>query len=122
MDRGHLIARRFGGLGDASNIVPMDPRINRSYVETFENSLARQVEAGKQVYLRARVEYDSFGRAVVLHYDVYTDGPGARPRFLGTYSLDPRRQDLPLWSVAVPREAQSWWYDFEGTQRPKWTQ
>ena len=58
-DRGHLIGKQFGGLGGLSNIVNMDPRINRSFINAFEGCLADHVRSGMVLYLRAYSRFSS---------------------------------------------------------------
>jgi hypothetical protein len=85
-DRGHLIGEQFGGKGDSSNIVDIDPRINRSFILTYEERIADHVRDGKQLYMRVRVEYDPQTRlASALNYDLYEAGNG----WHSTMRIDP---------------------------------
>lgn len=56
-DRGHLIGNRFNGAGGIGNLVPQDRKLNQVEYNTFENSLAKEVSQGKDVYIKIDLDY-----------------------------------------------------------------
>lgn len=61
-DRGHLIGDQFDGPNGLENLVPQDAEINRKDFKNFENELAGEVKAGKDVYVKIDVLYDEGSR------------------------------------------------------------
>ncbi len=57
----HLIAARFHGTGDASNLVPFPENVNLSAMKVFENMLGDRLAKGEQLYLQAFVRYSDTG-------------------------------------------------------------
>lgn len=70
-DRGHLIGKQFGGSGDDANVIPMDPRMNRSFINSFEGAIADEVAKGRDIFMNVSVEYGSGGLANKLTYRLY---------------------------------------------------
>jgi YD repeat-containing protein len=59
-DAGHAIGKNLGGSGtDISNIIPQAPNINRGAFRDFEKQVAREVEAGNEVFVRVVPKYES---------------------------------------------------------------
>jgi filamentous hemagglutinin len=56
---GHLIASSLGGAGDRINIVPQAQTLNRGDWRAMENSLRKELEAGKSVTVKIDVGYPS---------------------------------------------------------------
>lgn len=56
-DGGHLIASSLGGAGDKINIVPQASTLNRGDWKAMENSLRKDLEAGKSVSVKVEVKY-----------------------------------------------------------------
>lgn len=109
-DRGHLMARQFGGSGEAWNLTPQSARINRSYINALEGTLARRVRAGENVYLRVRPRYGRSGEVETLTYDVYrrAGGSGA-PRHEFRVELNPTRDVACTLRQAVRGRVGEWY-------------
>jgi DNA/RNA non-specific endonuclease. len=58
---GHLIASSLGGAGDKINIVPQSQLLNRGDWKAMENTLRREMEAGKTVTVKIDVSYPPAG-------------------------------------------------------------
>ena len=56
-DRGHLIGDRFNGSNGLENMIPQDSKINQTDYRNFENKLAKEVQAGKDVRVKIEPEY-----------------------------------------------------------------
>lgn len=58
-DRGHIIGDQFNGSNGMENIVAQDSALNRSggAYHDLEKQLAKEVNAGKDVYMRVDLEY-----------------------------------------------------------------
>lgn len=56
--KGHLIGDRFGGGNGLENIVAMDGKVNQSDYKRVENTCARALESGHEVYLKVVPKYD----------------------------------------------------------------
>lgn len=56
-DKGHLIADRFNGSNGMENIVAQDSRLNQGDYKKLEDQLAKEVNAGKDVYMRVDLDY-----------------------------------------------------------------
>lgn len=61
-DRGHLIARRFGGPDTLENLVPQDHKINTVDYKDFEDKLAKLLSDGKEIYVEVRTCYPKDSR------------------------------------------------------------
>lgn len=61
-DRGHLIGDQFDGPNGLENMIAQDPDINKNAFKNFENELAREVKAGKEVFVKYGVLYDGDSR------------------------------------------------------------
>jgi hypothetical protein len=58
MDRGHLIARMFGGDNTLpENIVPLYPDANQKTMRAIEDEVARRLNAGERIYYSVRPVY-----------------------------------------------------------------
>lgn len=72
-DRGHLIGDQFDGPNGLENLVPQDAEINRKDFKNFENQLADEVKAGKDVYVKINVLYDGSSRRptnIIVSYSI----------------------------------------------------
>lgn len=72
-DRGHLIGDQFDGSSDLGNMIAQDPMRNRIDYKNFENELAREVRAGKEVFVKIDVLYDGDSRRpsnIVVTYTI----------------------------------------------------
>lgn len=56
--KGHLIGDRFGGGNGLENIVAMDGRVNQSDYKRIENTCAKALESGHEVYLKVVPKYE----------------------------------------------------------------
>lgn len=56
-DKGHIIANRFNGSGDIGNLTAQDASLNRGDIKALETQLAKEVTAGKEVFLRVDIIY-----------------------------------------------------------------
>jgi len=89
-DGGHIIAISLGGPRAAlhaeakGNIIPMDSRINRSFLSGVESRIRNELAAGKQIYVKAEVSYKKNADGQVLPVSVthrfYERGQNGRPR------------------------------------------
>ena len=86
-DRGHPIGDRFNGKGDIGNLVPQDSTLNRGEYNKFEDSLAKEVAKGNEVYMKVEMDYpgksyrpDSF----IVSYSINGE------EFVKVFSNDPR--------------------------------
>ena len=72
-DRGHLIGDQFDGSNGLENMIPQDADINRNDFKNFENELAKEVKAGKEVVVKIEPIYDGDSRrpvAIVVTYSI----------------------------------------------------
>ncbi len=72
-DRGHLIGDQFDGANGLENMIPQDADINRYDFKFFENSLAKAVKDGKDVYVKIEPIYEGDSRrpvAIVVTYSI----------------------------------------------------
>ena len=72
-DRGHLIGDQFNGSNRLENMIPQDPDVNRNDFKNFENDLAKEVRAGKEVDLKVKPVYEGDTRrpsAIVVTYSI----------------------------------------------------
>lgn len=62
LQRGHLLARQLGGVGDdRRNLVPMYSYANSPVMRGFENQIAASIKAGNTVYFHAVPNYTGDG-------------------------------------------------------------
>jgi len=61
-DRGHQIGARFDGSNGMENLVPQDFNLNRGAFKSFEDQLAKHLEAGDEVYYKIENIYDDLSR------------------------------------------------------------
>lgn len=74
-ERGHLIGDQFNGSPNLDNLVPQDSKLNQGEVKKLENSLAKAVEGGSEVYLKVEPVYsDNSARPVSFTYTYTVDG------------------------------------------------
>jgi DNA/RNA non-specific endonuclease len=67
LDRGHLLARQLGGVGDdRRNLVPLYRDVNRGAMKDYENEVATAIEAGQTVYFQrdGQLRWRQFGTDV----------------------------------------------------------
>lgn len=70
--KGHLIGDRFGGGNGLENIVAMDGRVNQSDYKRIENTCARALESGHEVYLKVVPKYDKSSNRPTNFRIIYT--------------------------------------------------
>jgi hypothetical protein len=90
MDGGHLIAHRLGGPtvdshGEETardNLVPMDSRLNRSHLNTFEDTIARELETNpeRRLHLQVDISRDADGQAETITHRLFREGPDGQPQ------------------------------------------
>ena len=77
-DAGHAIGNNLGGPGGATsgNIFPFDPGVNRGEFSQFEQDVADEVKAGKDVQVEVSPNYSSpdATRPTSVTYTVTVDG------------------------------------------------
>lgn len=61
-DRGHLIGDQFDGANGLENMIPQDADINRNDFRKLENELAKEVRAGKDVFVEVTPIYEGDSR------------------------------------------------------------
>ena len=86
-DRGHLIGNRFDGVGGIGNLVPQDKKFNHVEYNIFENSLAKEVSQGKDVYIKIDLDYSGASyrpNSFMVNYSI--DGE----EFIRVFSNEPR--------------------------------
>lgn len=71
-DRGHLIGDQFDGSNGLENLMPQDANVNRNDFKNFENKLAKEVKAGKEVYVKIEPVYDGDSRRPVVVVVTYS--------------------------------------------------
>ena len=72
-DRGHLIGDQFNGSNGLENMIPQNANINRNDFKNFENGLAKEVKAGKEVKLKIEPIYEGNSRSptdIVATYSI----------------------------------------------------
>lgn len=86
-NKGHVIADRFNGSNGLENIVAQDTTLNCVDYNKFETQLAKEVSAGKDVFMRVDLDYpgnsyrpDSF----LVSYSINGE------EFVKVFSNDPR--------------------------------
>lgn len=86
-DRGHPIGDRFDGVSDIGNLVSQDSSLNRGEYNKFEDSLAKEIAKGNEVYMKVEMDYpgksfrpDSFS----VSYSINGE------KFFRTFSNNPR--------------------------------
>lgn len=78
---GHLIASSLGGAGDKINIVPQSQLLNRGDWKAMENSLRKELEAGKNVTVKIDVDYPPSGGSRPSSFRVIADIDGSEEIF-----------------------------------------
>lgn len=71
-DRGHLIGDQFGGSNGKENLLPQDAKLNQGEVKNLEKSLAKQVDAGNEVYLKVEPHYEQYSKRPDSYTYTYT--------------------------------------------------
>ena len=72
IDAAHLIAREFGGSGEAENLVPLPKDFNQRRIRDFEKELMDMLTMGQDLYLQALVDYQGTQRVPFqITYRVY---------------------------------------------------
>jgi RHS repeat-associated protein len=85
-DAGHLIGRLLGGPGSAGsgNTFPQDPTINRGQYRQYERTIADQLRAGNDVFVRVTLRYPGNStRPSGVVYDVRVNGVAWPTRTFG---------------------------------------
>ncbi|WP_417312277.1 DNA/RNA non-specific endonuclease [Ectopseudomonas khazarica] len=80
-DGGHLIASSLGGAGDKINIVPQASTLNRGDWKAMENSLRKELEAGKAVSVKIEVKYPPGNGVRPSEFKVYAMMDGELKQF-----------------------------------------
>lgn len=70
--KGHLIGDRFGGGNGLENIVAMDGRVNQSDYKRIENTCAKALESGHEVYLKVVPKYKTSSNRPTSFRIIYT--------------------------------------------------
>ncbi|MCD7750510.1 MAG: DNA/RNA non-specific endonuclease [Lachnospiraceae bacterium] len=74
-ERGHLIGDQFGGSNGLENMIPQDAEINKKDHKNFENELAKEVKAGRDVRVTVEPHYgDDSHRPDRIEVTYYIDG------------------------------------------------
>lgn len=71
--RGHLFADWFGGANGLENMIPQDGYINTHDYLDLEKELAKEVQAGKEVYVKIEVVYEEASHrpsALIVTYTI----------------------------------------------------
>lgn len=71
-DRGHLIGDQFNGSNGMENMIPQDSDINRKDYKALETELAKEVAAGKEVYVKVEPIYEGDSHRPVAVMVTYT--------------------------------------------------
>lgn len=71
-DRGHLIGDQFNGSPNLENLVPQDSKLNQGEVKQLEDSLAKAVRGGSEVYLKVEPVYSGDSARPVSFTYIYT--------------------------------------------------
>ena len=72
-ERGHMIGHRFDGPDSIINAIPQDSRINQGEYKDFEDTLATELNSGKEVFVSISPIYHSDSRrptGVVISYTI----------------------------------------------------
>lgn len=101
-DGGHLIGTRFGGSGEADNIVAEDRYINRSSFKSLENSWAKELNEGKSVSVEVEpINHGQSSRPDVI--TAKTEVTQNNKSIIDYYSVTNENLDLPEFQL--PEEA-----------------
>ena len=71
-DRGHLSGDQFNGSNGMENMIPQDSDINRKDYKALETELAKEVAAGKEVYVKVEPIYEGDSHRPVAVMVTYT--------------------------------------------------
>lgn len=72
-DRGHLLGDQFNGPGDIGNLIAQNQELNRGQYAQFENSLAKEIRNGKDVYVKIDLKYKGNSNRpdkIVVNYSI----------------------------------------------------
>lgn len=72
-DRGHLVGDQFGGAPSLGNLIPQDAKVNQGIYKNFEDRLAKQTKAGKDVKVDINVKYEGESRrpdSLIFKYSI----------------------------------------------------
>ena len=86
-DRGHIIGDQFNGSNGMENIVAQDSVLNQREYKDLENQLAKEVSAGKDVYMRVDLDYPGSSYrpgSFLVSYSINGE------EFVKVFSNDPR--------------------------------
>ncbi|MFI2312596.1 golvesin C-terminal-like domain-containing protein [Streptomyces sp. CB00072] len=71
LERGHLIASRFGGSGtDIRNLAPIHGEVNRGAMARVEDAVAEQINSGNTVFYQVMVHYPSATDPMPDRFDI----------------------------------------------------
>ncbi len=76
-EKGHLLAKRFGGPAKDYNLAPQHFLVNQSAFKTCENRIAEAMKCGC-VRFRVEVNYGAQRRVVPLSFRFKAEGPGIK--------------------------------------------
>lgn len=106
-DGGHLIGVRFGGSGDAENIVPMDRHINRSVFKSLENKWADALDDGKKVTVDIQPYYSDNGErpsAIMAEYVIGDQCDDTVPEYFSVTNSDLSSDEFDISSHNIPSD------------------
>lgn len=80
---GHLVGSRFGGSGDADNLVAMSAKLNQGEYKKLENIWAKALNQGDKVEVNISPVYDGNSlRPISFKIEYSINGIEAKPRTL----------------------------------------
>ena len=106
-DGGHLIGVRFGGSGDAENIVPMDRHINRSVFKSLENKWTDALDEGKMIAVDIQPYYSDDGErpsAIMAQYVIGDQIDDTAPEYFSVTNTDLRSDEFDISSHNLPSD------------------
>jgi hypothetical protein len=79
-DRGHLVAKRFGGSGSVKgNLAIILRSVNQGIMKTYENAVARAVASGEVIWYRVTPVYRDPSH---IPYEISIQATGSRGFYL----------------------------------------
>ena len=87
-NRGHKIGHRFGGPDSMANAFPQDEGINKGEYKSFEDSLALELESGKEIFISITTIYSGDSRRPTGVAVSYTIDGVRRMRFFDNESKE----------------------------------
>lgn len=98
-DGGHLIASRFGGMGDLENLVAMDRHVNRSIYKKIENEWAQALKSDVNVSVDIEPFFSDEGErptAFMVKSTYLRDGESVTEDFFSTSNIDLETEEFSL--------------------------